>query len=705
MSSEKLAYINRELSWIEFNQRVLDEACDDALPLLERLKFLAITSSNLDEFFMVRVGGLQLLAESGERKPDPSGWSPEEQLDAVSARVRDMLSQQYECFQSELEPKLAAAGIRRMRINELNDRQLRPIEQMFDSEIFSILTPLAIAGDEEIPLLANQVLQLCVRLHPSAEEPDRPRFAVIPLGRSVPRFLAVAGVGYNFVLFEDVVAHFVSRFFPGQEVVEAAAFRITRNADLSLQEDQAPDLISGMSKILEQRKRSDCVRLELANHASTTMVDFLRKRLYLDERDVFLAPGPVDLSAFFQLCDVAGFDILKNPLWSPQESPDAPPGESMFAAIAKRDILLYHPYESFSPVVRLVEEAAVDPDVLAIKQTLYRTSRASPIVAALARAARAGKYVTAIVELKARFDEARNIEWARSLEQAGVQVIYGIKGLKTHAKICIVIRREPQGIIRYVHFGTGNYNEATARIYSDASLLTCNEELGNDAVSFFHSITGYSQPPRFHKLAAAPLGLRKKVLDMIEAETLRARNEERGEIVAKMNSLVDPELIAALYEASQAGVKIRLNIRGICCLKPGLKGVSDNIEVVSIVDRFLEHARIFHFYHGGDNRVFISSADWMQRNLDKRIELLVPIEDPDIRRRLISILGTYFDDNIKGRKLSSDGKWKRVKASGRKKAIRSQEVLQHLAEQRISESKRQDGAVFEPHRAPGNEES
>lgn len=704
MSNEKLAYINRELSWIEFNQRVLDEACDDSLPLLERLKFLAITSSNLDEFFMVRVGGLQLLAQGGERKLDPSGWSPEQQLDAVSARVRDMLLQQYECFNAELEPKLAAAGIRRMRMHELNDRQLRPIEQMFDSEIFSILTPLAIA-DDELPLLANQVLHLCVRLQPTAEEPERHRFAVIALGRSVPRFLAVAGVGYNFVLIEDVVAHFVSRFFPGQDVAEAAAFRITRNADLSLQEDQAPDLISGMSKILEQRKRSDCVRLELANHASATMVDFLRQRLYLDDRDVFLAPGPVDLSAFFPLCDVLGFDILKNPVWTPQESPDAPPGESMFAAIAKRDIMLYHPYESFSPVVRLVEEAAIDPDVLAIKQTLYRTSRNSPIVAALARAARAGKYVTAIVELKARFDEARNIEWARSLEQAGVQVIYGIKGLKTHAKICIVVRREPQGIIRYVHFGTGNYNEATARIYGDVSLLTCNDELGSDAVSFFHSITGYSQPPRFHKLAAAPLGLRKRLLDMIEAETLRARNDERGEIVAKMNSLVDPELIAALYEASQAGVKIRLNIRGICCLKPGLKGVSDNIEVVSVVDRFLEHARVLHFYHGGDNRVFISSADWMQRNLDKRIELLVPVEDNDLRRRLISILGTYFDDNVKGRRLGPEGKWKRAKASGRKKASRSQEVLQHQAEQRTSESKRQDGAVFEPHRAPGAEET
>lgn len=694
-------YFNRELSWLEFNQRVLDEARDPELPLLERLKFLAITASNLDEFFMVRVGGLQMLAESGNISPDPAGMSPAEQLKAVSKRAHVMLGDQYACLMGELDPKMLEVGIRRVRPADLNDRQLRTIEQIFQSEIFSVLTPIAVKSAEEFPLLANLTLNMLVRL--KADSEGEPRFAVVPLGRTLARFLTLSSDrGYAYILLEDIVARFIGRFFSGEVIEACTTFRITRNADLSIREDQAADLLSGMAKILDARKRSDCVRLEVSGGISKLSLAFLQQALEVGEAEVFEAPGPVDLSSFMQLSELSGFDSLRYEPWPPQRAPEVEPGRSMFEIISRRDVMLYHPYQSFDPVVRLIEEAASDPDVLAIKQILYRTSRHSPIVAALAKAAQRGKYVTAIVELKARFDEARNIEWARNLEQAGVQVIYGVKGLKTHAKICVIIRREPHGIQRYVHFGTGNYNEATARLYSDVSLLTSNEELGSDAVSFFNAITGYSQPPHYRKLEAAPTGLRGKLLEMIEVETLRKEQGENGEIIAKLNSLVDPELIAALYKASQAGVKIRLNIRGICCLKPGVKGISDNIEVVGVVDRFLEHARIFYFYHGGDQRVFISSADWMPRNLDRRIELLVPVEDPEYARRLIEIIRIYFDDNVKARRLTPEGVYKKVKSS-RSKPRRSQQILFEEAVRLLKQAEQAQPTVFEPHRAPGAE--
>jgi polyphosphate kinase len=425
--------------------------------------------------------------------------------------------------------------------------------------------------------------------------------------------------------------------------------------------------------------------------------------LQIRDEAVYVVPGPLDLLAFMQLTDRSGFESLRYESWPPQPSPSVDLGSSMFQVLQRQDLMLFHPYESFEPVLRLLEEAADDPDVLAIKQILYRTSRNSPFVAALQRAAEKGKYVTVIVELKARFDEARNIEWARSLELAGAQVIYGVKGLKTHAKCLVIVRREPQGIVRYVHFGTGNYNEITARLYSDVSFLTSNEELGADATSFFNAITGYSQPQKFRKIEMAPLGLRPKLLEMIAAETHRKGQGQKAAIMGKLNSLVDPVLIDALYEASKAGVKIRLNIRGICCLRPGVKGLSENISVVSIVDRFLEHGRVFFFHHGGDELVFISSADWMPRNLDRRVELLVPIEDKACRSRLISILETYFDDNVKAKKLLPDGSYTRVKA-GKSAPHRAQEILfQETCEiGRLAENSRR--TVFEPHRAPDAKE-
>jgi len=702
--SDQPRYFNRELSWLEFNQRVLDEAREDSLPLLERLKFLAITASNLDEFFMVRVGGLQVLVEQGISTPDPAGMSPSEQLAAISVRTREMAKAQQATFR-DIEGKLADASIRRVRGSELNERQSRALEQVFDSEIFSVLTPMAVRQGEPFPLLVNQMLHVYVQLAPDATSEGKPRCAILPLGRALPRFFTLGGDrGYSYILLEDVVGTFVGRFFSGEKVVAHAPFRITRNADFTLRDDLAVDLLAGMEDILTARKRGDCVRLEIDAAADKTLLASLSQAVGVSPADIFAASGPIDLAAFMQIADLKGFDSLRNEPWPPQQSPEIDPGQSMFQTLSRRDVLLIHPYQSFDPVVRLVEEAAADADVLAIKQILYRTSRTSPIVAALARAAQRGKYVTAIVELKARFDEARNIEWARSLEESGVQVIYGVKGLKTHAKTCIIVRREPHGVVRYVHFGTGNYNEITARIYSDVSLLTASEELGADAISFFNAITGYSQPQRYRKIEAAPTGLRQRLLELIEGETHRKAQGQAAAIDAKINSLVDPEVIAALYAASQAGVPVRLNVRGVCCLRPGVAGLSENISVVSIIDRYLEHARILRFHHGGDDLVFISSADWMPRNLDRRIELLVPVEDPPLKQRLVETLEVYFEDNVKARHLQADGSYNRPKLPrGAKRRRRSQEVLYEDAVNRLKGAQQSAPTTFEPHRAPSGE--
>ncbi|MBM3999505.1 MAG: polyphosphate kinase 1 [Planctomycetes bacterium] len=703
MNEPQTPFFNRELSWLEFNQRVLDEARDPDLPLLERLKFLAISASNLDEFFMVRVGGLRILKGQGSQKPDPAGLTPEQQLDAIAARTGRMVADQYACFRDDLEPKLASEGIRRAAPGTLTERQSTLITRIFDEEIYPVFTPMAVEPGNHFPILVNQTLNLCVRLAPAAGTAEA-RFAVIPLGRSPKRFLTVQSEGgYAYMLLEDAVAMLASRFFSGETVEECVAFRITRNADLAIREDQASDLLAEMEEVLDARKESACVRLEIAEPASDDLRGFLRRCLDIaDDSEIVRVPGPIDLAAMMRVAELPGFDRLKYEPWPPKPSPLVDLRGGVFDAIARRDVLLHHPYESFEPVVRLIEEAADDPDVLAIKQTLYRTGRDSPIVAALCRASEKGKHVTAIVELKARFDEERNIEGARNLEQASVQVIYGVKGLKTHAKLCIIVRREPHGIQRYVHFGTGNYNEVTARIYSDISYMTTDEELGADATSFFNAISGYSQPQQFRKIEAAPLGLRDTLLEMIGIETQRRRQGQRARIAAKLNSLVDPPIIEALYAASQAGVTVQLNVRGICCLRPGVKGLSDNISVVSIVDRFLEHSRIVYFHHGGDERVFISSADWMPRNLDRRIELLVPIDDASSRQRLIAVLDTYFRDNTKARRLTPDGSYERIRARGRRRAVRCQQTLYEEARDAMKRAEHSRRTTFEPYRAHGS---
>ena len=698
-------FFNRELSWLEFNQRVLDEARDVSIPLLERLKFVAITASNLDEFFMVRVGGLQSLAEAGSQSRDPSGMTPNEQLLAVSDRTRRFTREQYECYFQQIEPGLSKAGIQCLHPETLSALQEQHVQQVFVEEVFSTFAPLMVtsASVDEFPLLLNRSMSVCVRLRrPRADRPDEfeTRYAVIPFGRTRMRFVTLPSAGsYCYVLLEEVIAHCIRPFFPMEDVLECSAFRITRNADLAIREDQASDLLSEMQHLLAARKGSDCVRLEIADSASQELVGFLQQALEVADRDVYRLPGPLDLSAFMQLVEIGTGTENRYESWPAKHSPLIDPQENVFEAITRGDVLLNHPYESFDPVVRLVEQAAIDPDVMAIKQILYRTSRKSPIVAALARAAQNGKHVTVIVELKARFDEERNIEWARSLEQAGVQVFYGVKGLKTHAKVCIVVRREPQGIQRYVHFGTGNYNETTARLYSDISLLTCDESLGHDAVSFFNAVTGYSQPLAFRRIAAAPFGLRDRLVEMVEAEIQFKKQRQRAEITIKVNSLVDPGMIELLYKASQSGVKVRLNVRGICCLRPGVPGLSENIEVVSIVDRYLEHARVLFFHHGGDQRVFISSADWMTRNLDRRVELLVPIEDDACRLRLIGILDSYFKDRAKGRQLQSDGHYK-LPAKKPSTKLRAQEWLYQETCRIVEHAEYSKQTVFQPHHAP-----
>jgi polyphosphate kinase len=705
----KTLFINRELSWLAFNQRVLDEARNLQVPLMERLKFLAITSNNLDEFFMVRVGGLQMLKAQGRAPRDPVGLTPNQQLRQISRRAKAMVAEQYACYTEDLQLALHRARIQQCSMDRLDQQQARHLEELFETLIYPVVTPMAIDPDQPFPLLPALTLHVAVVLPPPAEQPDgASRLAVVSLPRSIARLLTLPHMdGHAYALLEDVLMAYMERFFPGEAIEEMAPFRLTRNADMRVRENDAPDLMTGMEDILDERRSSACVRLEVAASASPDLIRQLQDAVEVASDFVFRIPGPLDLNAFMGLATMSGFEEYKEEEWPAVTRPNLRPPDSMFEILSRDDVLLAHPFDSFDPVVRLIDEAADDPGVLAIKQILYRTSARSPIVAALARAAENGKQVTVIVELKARFDEARNIEWALALERAGVQVIYGVRGLKTHAKVCIVIRREAGGIRRYIHFGTGNYNEKTARLYTDISYMTCNADFGADAAAFFNTISGYGQPIQFRKIAMAPTGLRATLLDGIEAEIARCEQGQKGHIMAKFNSLVDPMLIDALYRASQAGVKVELNVRGICCLRPGVPGLSENIRVVSIVDRFLEHSRIVYFRHGNDPRYYISSADWMPRNLDKRVELLVPVEHPGAQKRLHEILRTCLKDNVKGRELDMDGAYALRQPGSRRRALRSQEVFYRQAQQVVADLEAAQRKVFTPHRPlseePGGE--
>lgn len=694
-------FFNRELSWLEFNQRVLEEARDSRNALMDRLRFLAITASNLDEFTMVRVGGLcrsaGMRVEVGE-----NGESPRTRLRQVIQRMRLLVRDQYLCL-AALERELATQGIRRRRFNDLDPEQVRHIGDIFRGEIFPLLTPVAVPTVTDFPHVPGLVQCLAVRM---ASGPGRPRhpLAVLAIPRGLARFIVLpASYGHDYILLEEVIRGFIAHCFPGERILDTALFRLTRNADLEVQEEMSEDFLAAMSDILQQRRDSPCIRMELAQPVGAGMESLLRRALGLAAGDVFPVSGPLALDGFFSFASDARFAALRAPPWDPQPPAALEPAVPMFDAIARRDVLVCHPFESFDPILRFFNEAADDPQVLAIKAILYRTSAGSPVIAALRRAAERGKQVTVLVELKARFSEARNIDDARLLEQSGVQVLYGIKGLKTHAKLCIVIRREAGGIRRYLHFGTGNFNEITARIYTDVSYLTCDEDLAADASLFFNTITGYTQPVRYRKIEAAPIGLRDRLLELIAAETLLARRGQKARIVAKINSLVDRRIIRALYDASQAGVKVRLIVRGICCLRPGVKKLSENIKVVSIIDRFLEHSRIIYFRHGDEPQVFITSADWMPRNLDRRIELLVPVDDPAARQRLVALLDTCLGDNTKAWRLGSDGSYARNCPDRDERPLRCQEELYRQARSRARRAAHDRRQQFTPHRSQSGE--
>lgn len=691
-------FFNRELSWLAFNERVLDEAARDDLPVLERVKFLAISASNMDEFFMVRVGALQFLREQGRRAKDCSGLTPSQQWDQIHERTVAFIARQHELLKQNLVPMLAEKGIRRLTTAELNPSQRTNLEEHFMEHIFPVLSPIAIEEGVLPSIPALHINVLCSVAAEGEEGGSSQRLVLVSVPGSLPRHVIVPdaeGVQYAYVNLEDVLGLFLHRYFPSENVAATARFRVSRNSDIAADDENVSDLVSEMEGILDKRLQSAAIRIEIEEGAKRELVSAIRLMCEASKAQTFTIPGELDLSAYFGIAGLPGFDDLKVDAWQSQTPPQIEPGESMFEVIKRGDLILHHPYESFEPVVKLIEEAAADPNVIAIKQILYRTARNSRVVAALIKAAEAGKQVTVLVELKARFDEARNLDRANDLLNAGAQIIYGVRGLKTHAKVCLIMRRESGHLVRYMHFGTGNYNEATSKLYTDISYLTSRADYGSDASAFFNTVTGRSRFVHFQKLSMAPFGLRERLITMIRSETERARQGESAEIMLKMNSLEDREMIEALYDASQVGVKIRLNVRGICCLRPGVKGLSENISVVSIIDRNLEHARIYIFRQGGRHVVFISSADFMNRNLSKRVELLVPIEDKEARKRLIHILETHFTDTARGRVLRSDGTWLLPVVTA-KKAKRSQETFAKEATRR-SKQRNQSPDVLVPH--------
>ncbi|HSI64853.1 MAG TPA: polyphosphate kinase 1 [Candidatus Saccharimonadia bacterium] len=682
-------YLNRELSWLAFNERVLAEAARETLPPLERVKFLAITASNLDEFFMVRVGGLQYLKDTRKKVNDPAGLTPTQQLNEIRERALAFIKEQYRILNQDILPALRRNGIRRLTPAELTPSQRTHLHSYFNENVFPVLSPIAVEpGEDRLQLPALQIV-LMSEVRSRQGEEDLTRHVVFTLPPNLPRHIVIPdaeGNTHAYINIEDLVEMFVHDFFPQEQVAGTARFRISRNSDITLDDESAQDIAAEMEEILEARKTSSTIRLEIEDEPDVTqsLIKAIQQICDAPPSLTYMIPGELDLRAYFAISSVPGFEELKTESWPTSEAVTLEPGESIFDIIRKDDILLYHPYESFEPVVQLLEQAASDPNVVAIKQILYRTAKNSRIISALIKAAQAGKHVTALVELKARFDEARNLERAEELLAAGAQIIYGVRGLKTHAKITLVMRRETSGMARYCHFGTGNYNEATAKLYTDISYLTRDPEYGADASAFFNTVTGRSRFVHFQKISMAPFGLRERLLEMIQSETARAAGGEEAEIMLKMNALEDLQMMEALYAASQAGVKIQLNIRGICCLKPGVKGLSENIRVVSIIDRYLEHARIYWFRQGGDPVVFISSADFMTRNLSKRVELLTPIEDPASKKRLLEILQTHFADNVQSRQLDKDGNYTPIArpSKSKTKAVRSQEFFAKQAVRR-----------------------
>jgi polyphosphate kinase len=680
-------FLNRELSWLEFNARVMAEARDPGVPLGERFKFQSIVGSNLDEFFMVRVAGIKQLVAGGVAETGADGMTPSEQLSAISKRVHTLLDDLYSNWRDEIQPALAAkAGITIVRPPQLSAEQKATMHARFAKDVWPVLTPLAVDQGHPFPTLRNRSLNLAIVLHKERQRVARRQiiFAVVQVPAVLPRLVEIAPVApakASFLLLEDLIAMQAGELFPGFRVVSCTPFRVTRNFDLAIDEDEADDLLMTIQKELRRRERGQAVRLEIARETPHEVEVFLRQSLRLEKTDVYSVDGPIFLSDLQPLYAREELRELKDEAITPQYVNVLEASEDLFSAIAERDVLLHHPYESFDHVVDFISEAADDPNVLAIKQTLYRTSADSPIIRALVRAAENGKQVTAVVELKARFDEGTNIAWARLLEEAGVHVVYGLVGLKTHCKMSLVVRREGKDIKRYVHMSTGNYNPSTARLYGDLSYFTARPAFADDAGALFNLLTGYSSPPEWKRFSVAPLGLAERLNELIERERGFG---PKGRIIAKMNALVDPGVIQALCRASEAGVQIDLLVRGICCLRPGVPGLSENIRVRGVVDRFLEHARIFFFEAGGRREVYLSSADWMPRNLIRRIEVMFPIEDETLRDRLLNeILAVTGSDNVKSWRLLSDGSYERLRPdpdNGRP-AVRSQQQFIQLAKE------------------------
>lgn len=650
-------FFNRELSWLKFNLRVLREAGVKTTPLLERLKFVAITASNLDEFFMVRVAGLWDQYENGINKRDAAGLTVKAQLEEISKAAHDQMKLLNKYLLS-LVNELREAGIYICRVSELSEKGRRWLEAYYQEEIFPVLTPMAVDASRPFPFLANKTLNLAVEL---TNQEGEDSMGIVQVPSVLPRLLEVPGEEKrSFVFLEDVINEHCSDLYSGCKILDVVPFRITRDADLEFDEDDIDNLLKEVEKSLRKRTRGASVRLEIYNKANSRIRKFLYDNLDITEQEVYEINGPLDATCFFKFASLPGMWPWLYEPFVPQRPLELPDDSDIFKVLRERDVLLHHPYESFDPVVKFVSDAANDPNVLAIKQTLYRVSGNSPIVAALARAAENGKQVTVLVELKARFDEENNIIWARRLEEAGCHVIYGLMGLKTHAKIILVVRKEADGIKRYVHLGTGNYNDNTAKLYTDMGLMTANDQFGSDASAFFNVLSGYSDPPVWNKLVMAPLGLRKKIYKLIDNEISIVKKGGTGHIIAKMNSLIDYPVIQKLYEASMAGVKIDLIIRGICGLRAGMDGISDNITVRSIVGRQLEHSRIFWFQGGGKEQLFLSSADWMPRNLNDRVELFFPVETPAHIERIKKVLDLYLRDNVGAHMMQSNGTYRRV---------------------------------------------
>ena len=724
-------FYNRELSWLSFDYRILGEAQDKTIPLLDRLKFLSITASNLDEFYMVRVASLKDMVHAEYDKKDIAGMTPSKQLEEISKVTHEFMKDQYRTYNNSLIPALKKEGIAILSHHEdLSRKQAKFVDDYFKSEVYPVLTPMAVDSSRPFPLIRNRSLNIGAILKMKTTDSDHSGnghfrelyithnnskkdgtadtdFATVQVPSGLPRVVEIPseeGFDRTYIMLEQIIERNIHRLFMNYEVLCAFPYRVMRNADLTIEEDEAADLLMEIEKQIKRRQWGEAIRLQVEEGMDKKLLKVLKKELHIKEDDIFHINGPLDLTFLMKLSGMEGYDELKVPKYTPQQPKWLNSEENLFTQIRNHDVLLHHPYESFDPVVNFVREAAKDPDVLAIKQTLYRVSSHSPIIASLAAAAENGKQVTVLVELKARFDEENNIIWARKLEQAGCHVIYGLVGLKTHSKITLVVRREEDGIRRYVHLGTGNYNDSTAKLYTDMGLLTCNKAIGEDATAVFNMLSGYSEPAVWNKLAVAPLWLRDRFTEMIERETEFAKAGKKAFIKAKMNSLCDAKIIASLYEASAAGVQIDLVVRGICCLKTGIPGVSENIHVRSIVGDFLEHSRIFYFHNNGHEEVYMGSADWMPRNLDKRVEILFPVEDETLKAEVIHILTIQLQDTLKAHIMQPDGTYRKQDLRGKKKLC-AQDYFRQEAMKNASQRKKEQNArrTFEPMTAENEE--